>query len=231
MPLRKIAVSDWLSGIMRERYGDESVTTIPNGVDLERFSSPPREKQSQPTVGFIYSEQSIKGSDIAIAAIERARQMVPELRVVSFGMFAPTGTMKLPKGTQFSVRPPHPKLVEGYASCDAWIVPSRNEGFGLPLLEAMACRTPVIATPAGAAPQIVGPGGGILVEHENVEALARAIVRVATMNADHWRSMSDKAFETAMRYDSRLSAQKFEAFLQQMLVEANLPIPETSKAP
>jgi O-antigen/teichoic acid export membrane protein/glycosyltransferase involved in cell wall biosynthesis len=231
LPLRKIAVSEWLSGIMRDRYGDESVTTIPNGVDFDRFMSPPREKQAQPTVGFIYSEQSIKGSDLAIAAIERARQMLPELRVVSFGMFAPTGAMKLPKGTQFSVRPPHPKLVEGYASCDAWIVPSRNEGFGLPLLEAMACRTPVIATPAGAAPQIVGAGGGILVEHENVEALARAIVRVAIMNAEEWRSMSDNAFATAMRYDSRLSAQKFESFLQQMVVDANMPMPEASQNP
>lgn len=231
LPLRKIAVSEWLSGIMRERYGDETVTTISNGVDLERFASPPREKQAQPTVGFIYSEQSIKGSDLAIAAIERARQLVPELKVISFGMFAPTGAMRLPKGTQFSVRPPHARLVDGYASCDAWIVPSRNEGFGLPLLEAMACRTPVIATPAGAAPQIVGGGGGILVEHENVEALAQAIVRVVTMSADQWRVMSDKAFETATRYDSRLSAQRFEAFLRQIVDEANLPMTEAPKAP
>lgn len=231
LPLRKIVVSDWLSGIMRDRYGDDSVTTIPNGVDLDRFKSALREKQAQPTVGFIYSEQSIKGTDLAIAAIERARQMVPELRVISFGMFAPTGAMKLPKGTQFNVRPPHVKLVESYASCDAWIAPSRNEGFGLPLLEAMACRTPVIATPAGAAPQIVGSGGGILVEHENVEALARAIVRVATMNAEQWRAMSDKAYETAMRYDSAHSAHKFEAFLQRMLVDANLPMQENQQLP
>ncbi|MGC8714943.1 MAG: glycosyltransferase [Leptodesmis sp.] len=49
-----------------------------------------------------------------------------------------------------------------YSACDAWLFPSRYEAVGLPILEAMACRTPVIGTPAGIAPEMLSDGAGIL---------------------------------------------------------------------
>jgi len=44
----------------------------------------------------------------------------------------------------------------------------------LPILEAMACRTPVIGTPAGPAPELLGAGGGILVRPEDPADMAMA---------------------------------------------------------
>ena len=56
---------------------------------------------------------------------------------------------------------------------------SLYEGFGLPCAEAMSCGTPVIATRAGALPQIVGDdGAGILVPPADPDALAGAIKRL-----------------------------------------------------
>jgi glycosyltransferase involved in cell wall biosynthesis len=68
------------------------------------------------------------------------------------------------------------QLVRLYRSAALVVVPSRFEGFGLPAAEAMACGTPVVATDAGALPEVVGVGGGgVLVPRDDCEALAKAI--------------------------------------------------------
>ena len=94
-----------------------------------------------------------------------------------------------------------------------WLFSSRSEGFGLPLLEAMACRTPVIATPAGAAPEVCAGGGGILVPIDDPADMARAIERVAGLPEAAWREMSDKAHATASRYTWDDATDRFEAAL------------------
>lgn len=66
------------------------------------------------------------------------------------------------------------ELVRQYSMATIVIVPSVYEGFGLPAAEAMSCNTPVIATTAGALPEIVGDAG-ILVPPANARALAEAI--------------------------------------------------------
>ena len=67
-------------------------------------------------------------------------------------------------------------LVRLYQRAALVVVPSRHEGFGLPAVEAMACGTPVVATAAGALPGVMETGGGgVLVEPDDAEGLAKAI--------------------------------------------------------
>ena len=71
------------------------------------------------------------------------------------------------------------ELVRLYSSAEIAVTASLYEGFGLPAAEAMACGTPVIATRAGALPEIVGEHGtGILVPPADPPALAAAIKRL-----------------------------------------------------
>ena len=68
------------------------------------------------------------------------------------------------------------ELVRLYARATLVVVPSLYEGFGLPAVEAMACGTPVVASAAGALPQVMAAGGGgVLVPPGEPEALAKAI--------------------------------------------------------
>ncbi len=70
-------------------------------------------------------------------------------------------------------------LVRLYRRAALVVVPSRYEGFGLPAVEAMACGTPVVATAAGALPEVVGvAGGGVLVPRDDPGALARAVAEL-----------------------------------------------------
>jgi glycosyltransferase involved in cell wall biosynthesis len=106
----------------------------------------------------------------------------------------------LPTGTEYFQQPPQTAIKDIYAQCDAWLFASRLEGFGLPIIEAMACRTPVIGTPAGAAPELLVDGGGILVKPEDPEDMAKAIEEICMMSESEWRAMSDAAYATATGY-------------------------------
>ena len=66
------------------------------------------------------------------------------------------------------------QLAELMASAEVMAVPSLYEGFSLPTVEAMSCGTPVVASRAGALPEVVGDAG-VLVEPGDVEALVEQI--------------------------------------------------------
>lgn len=71
------------------------------------------------------------------------------------------------------------KLVEYYSKSEIVVLPSLYEGFGFPAAEAMACEVPVIATTAGALPEVVVDGEtGIMVPPRDPYALAKAIKRL-----------------------------------------------------
>ncbi len=73
-------------------------------------------------------------------------------------------------------RIPIDELVHAYRRATLVVVPSRYEGFGLPAVEAMACGTPVIATEAGALPEVLRlTEGGTLVPRDDPRALSTAI--------------------------------------------------------
>lgn len=214
LPFHRIVCSRWLAGLAATRYGAEGVSCVPNGVDLSAFRAPPRERQPRPTVGFVYSQAPIKGCDVAAAAVKLLRVRLPQLRVVAFGGAPPTTEFPLPPDTEFSLLPDEPRIPQIYASADAWLWPSRQEGFGLPILEAMACRTPVIAAPAGAAPDLLARGGGILLPAAEPGPMAEAIERVLGLGPAAWRSLSDEARSVAERHGWDQSVVSFESALQ-----------------
>jgi glycosyltransferase involved in cell wall biosynthesis len=213
LPMHRVVVAQWLKALLEDRLGTGAARLAPNGVDLEQFHAPVRGKQETPTVGVMYATVWFKGCDVSLEAFRAAQREVPELRLLTFGSEAVAEHLPLPAGAEFVQSPPQATIREIYASCDAWLFGSRNEGFGLPLLEAMACRTPVIATPAGAAPEILAEGGGELVPYQDSEAMAEAMIRFARMGEEEWRVLSGRAYETACWRDWEHATDLFEAAL------------------
>jgi glycosyltransferase involved in cell wall biosynthesis len=75
------------------------------------------------------------------------------------------------------------QLLALYRGAAALVYPSRYEGFGLPVLEAMACGTPVIASRAASIPEVLGDAG-VLLDPDDEPGWAEAIAEVVN---DEWR--------------------------------------------
>lgn len=217
LPLHKIVCARWLKELAATEYGDTVVDHVPYGVDHGLFHAEPRGRHRPSTVGVMYSPSTWKGCDISFKAYELAGDRVRGLKLLTFGSSRPNEDLPIPQGAEYFYRPPQPKIREIYAACDAWLFGSRCEGYGLPLLEAMACRTPVIATPTGAGPELCADGGGILIPHNDPQAMAAAIEKICMLPDSRWREMSDAALATAQKYNWDESTRLFEAALERAI--------------
>jgi len=218
LPLRKITISKWLVELASREYGDHKVWLVPNSVDMNQFRAPPRGRQERPTVGLLYSTLKWKGVDVSLRAIEKARERVPSLHLIAFGATPVVGQLPLPADAKFHLLPAQDMLRILYSSCDVWLCGSYSEGFHLPLLEAMACRCPVVSTSCGGPVDIIESGrNGYLVPVGDSDALADRLVDVLSLDDAKWRAMSDAALATATQYSWEDATKLLESALREII--------------
>jgi len=213
-----ITVSNWLAGILRNQYGRGDAEIVLNAVDADDFAPlAPRKRNSSLVVGFVASNNAVKRTDIAVAALEKLKSQIPTLSVRAFSAHSPGEGYDAPSWMNIAVAPSPEKIREIYGACDLWLFTSDEEGFGLPILEAFAAGTPVLARPAGAAPDLVTPQNGALVNSADPHDIAEEAARILSASADDWKKMSDKALAAAQARSWRESAAEFEAALYRAL--------------
>ncbi|MBI2837567.1 MAG: glycosyltransferase family 4 protein [Acidobacteria bacterium] len=99
---------------------------------------------------------------------------------------------------------PDPSLRLFYCAAQALVLPSIDEGFGLPAVEAMACGTPVAASRAGALPEVVGEAG-LLFDPRSSAELANLLRRLLS-DSGLRAALSKKGLERAARFTWEKSA-------------------------
>lgn len=96
------------------------------------------------------------------------------------------------------VNPPREDIVALYNLAEAFVFPSWIEGFGLPVLEAMTCGTPVIASDRGAIPEVAGDAA-LLMDAEDESTLARHLECILA-NPAQAESMRQRGYERAAQF-------------------------------
>lgn len=214
LPLHKIVVSKWLVDLMQSEYGDADTSLILNSVDTQQFYAPPRGKQPVPTIGILYAQAAWKGCKVSFEAIAQVAQKNPNLRIVAFGTGELVPELPLPAHTTFTYLPDQHEIKDIYASCDVWLCGSLSEGFGLPVVEAMACRCPVVSSEVGVAIDLIEPGmNGYLAPIGNAQKLAEGLEKVLALSELQWREMSNAAYQTVVQYSWDDATDLFEAAL------------------
>lgn len=163
----------------------ERIRVVPLGVDA-RFRPPRRPRVEGRIVALASADAPLKGVATLLEAVAKLRTE-RDVELVLVGRLRPGGpTDRLVDhlGLREVVRFEHglsdEDLVRLMGSASLGCVPSLHEGFSLPTAELMACATPLVASRAGAIPEVVGPDGeaAMLVPPGDAEELRRALARL-----------------------------------------------------
>jgi len=212
LPFYKIVVAQWIADVLKKEYGEES-TVINNAVDHKFFTSPVRKKNKQVKFCMMYSQRSYKGSQFAFECFKQLHEQYPATKLIAFGIESIENVVGLPNGAEYFYQPEQDRIRDIYSQCDAYLFTSSVEGFGLPILEAMACRTPVIGTECGAAPDLLKSGGGVLIDIGDKDALLFAMVKLYNLNEKAWELMSKLAYNEAISHQWEDKTEEFECVL------------------
>jgi glycosyltransferase involved in cell wall biosynthesis len=101
-----------------------------------------------------------------------------------------------------------------YRAAGCFVFPAVAEGFGLPVIEAMTCGTPVVAARAASLPEVVGAGGRLFAPHDDTDLanVLRAVLRAPDANR---RALAASARERACEFSWHRTAAATERVLRE----------------
>jgi glycosyltransferase involved in cell wall biosynthesis len=192
---RFIVLSRAFGEILHREYDIpwEQIHIIPGGVDIERFQLNLTRQQAREVLGFppertiLFTPRRLvqrMGIDILLQALVEVKRQVPDVWLAIAGKGAlripleqQARSLGLQEHVKFLGYVPDEQLPVAYQAADLTVVPSQSlEGFGLIVLESLACGTPVLSTPVGGMPEILQPFQPTLVtETPAADALANRL--------------------------------------------------------
>jgi glycosyltransferase involved in cell wall biosynthesis len=217
----EIALADHvvvLSTYARDSYVEagvpaERISVIAPGATLGQLERPSKPQNERARVRFIFAGniKRAKGVDLLISAFAALPSGSCEL-VLAGALIEPTSLpSRLPEGCTWLGKLDPASLTRAYASADVLVLPSRCDGFGFVVTEAMSMGLPVIVSSAVGAKDFVTPGrNGWLFQDGDVAALISCLqmaldshARLMEMGYEARRSVSEL---TWMRYDANVRA-------------------------
>ena len=213
----KITVSEYWKEQLHNKHGLDSIV-IYNGVDTGRFgkTTSPRE----PFVLFVGGMESRKGLEFAIQTLEILVKKGRGIRLIAIARPGFKGVESrawfdhlierccLVGKVEIHELVDDEELTRLYATASIFFLPTRMEGWGLSIMEAMASGCPIISTPVGGITELVHSGeNGLLVPVGDVHGFAEAIERLLDDKALRDR-LCAAAKETVKRFSWDVSAEK-----------------------
>jgi glycosyltransferase involved in cell wall biosynthesis len=210
------AVSKRTAGLLKEYFQREDVCVIPNGVDTKHFSVEARlaRRTESRRSRNIHDEDFVllligndwrnKGLPTVLEAMAAVSGLPIKLLVVGNDSAESFRARAVELGVVGRCRweDSSPDALDFYAAADVYVSPSREDSFGLPVAEAMACGLPAITSVcAGVADYIHdGVDGFVLGDPRDAQTLAGLMERLSS-SADLRRNLGEAAARAMMEWD------------------------------
>jgi glycosyltransferase involved in cell wall biosynthesis len=207
----------------------EHIRLVFNGTDLRRFSPGDNGNRGDSRFGphMVFACRQLfprKGIRFLLQAAAQLKPQYPDLKIVLAGDgFERPELARL--AAQLGIAPdvtflgwvPNADLPPYYRAAAVSVIPSLEEGFGIPAAEAMGCEVAVVASDAGGLPEVVEDGvTGLVVPRGDSAALARAIGSLLA-DPQRRRRMGQAGRERALRlFDWDRTAQQFEELYREV---------------
>lgn len=208
---KKIVVATWLKDLLREKYGQEAELLL-NPIDREQFHPVPVPKRDDVRVLLLDHTYEWKGTKEGIEIIESLKSKHPKLCLVGYGV-----RREIPDSPydEYHYDLPQEKLAWLYSSCDIFLCPSWDEGFGLPSIEAMACKTAVVTYDNGGSRDFAFDGKTALVAPRKDKAVLQEKLEMLVRDPELRARIAERGYQFAQTlptWDEQ--AMKFEQILK-----------------
>jgi len=213
LPCRLVAVSSWIARQLR-KHTTSKVRVVSNGVDASAFvpSSSRRPSDGRLSVAALAWREPRKGLPDFLRAVEILMECRTNL-AVRMASSDPSLRVNAQFKTELEFPSDDAELARWYRRSDLFVSASHLEGFGLPVLEAMACGVPVVTTDSGGVSDFAVDGYNcLMVPVAEPTALASAIARLLD-DAGLRRRLAEGGLETARRLSWENTAAAFEQCL------------------
>jgi glycosyltransferase involved in cell wall biosynthesis len=192
-----LVASRYVETTVREVYPHKEIARAPYGVDSDFWAPGPASNASRP-LRFIYAGQISprKGIPLLLEAWTKAGLRDAELELVGSWALA-NSKRTLPTGVTWSSPCASTTLRDRYRNADVFVFPSFSDGFGLVLLEAMACGLPAIASANCIGPELVTSGSGFVIPPGDLDRLVD-LLRWCDSHRDDLPEMGREARSRAM---------------------------------
>lgn len=201
--------------------GHRNVHVVPLYVEQRRFLSQAADRPLAERLAGLGSPRIVSVSRVVphkrvedlITLHALVRQRAPEAQLIVVGGYAAghaafralKANAEQVGNVTFLGRVTHGQLVAAYRAGDVYVSMSEHEGFGVPLIEAMAAELPVLAFGAAAVPETMG-GAGLVFDEKHFAALAELVLLLTRIRRSGPASSTDSASGCARSVSTRRSA-------------------------
>lgn len=190
----------------------DAVVVVPAGVDTHRFHKVPPSGASGwgRYILFVGTLEPRKNIPTLLTAWKQIEKFHPNVSLILAGgagrVFNPVHFPDKINRVRFIGYVAEEALPSLYSGAEVFVFPSFDEGFGLPVLEAMSCETPVVVSNRGALPEVVGEAG-VFVDPTNAEELAN-VLNHCLMDATLRGTLAESGRRQAQHFSWQTSSEK-----------------------